>query len=78
MTQIEQFMALLPVFAAEVTTPISQLKLSQTEADQDLYHEAYYNLEWYDLTVGWALAKGLPPADAIDFAIYVRYHTQLA
>lgn len=34
--------------------------------------------DWRSLTLGWALAKGLEPNDANDFAIYVRYNTELA
>jgi len=34
--------------------------------------------DWLGLTVGWAIAKGLAPGDANDFAIYVRYETGLA
>lgn len=33
--------------------------------------------DWHDLTVGWAVAKGLAPEDARDFAIYIRYNTDL-
>jgi hypothetical protein len=34
-------------------------------------------LDWYSITVGWALAKGLEPNKAIDFAIHIRYETDL-
>lgn len=34
-------------------------------------------LDWYDLTVGWAVAKGLRGEDARDFATYIRYSTDL-
>ena len=33
---------------------------------------------WRSLTLGWALAKGMTPARANAFAIYVRYNTDLA
>lgn len=29
--------------------------------------------DWYSLSLGWALAKGLSPDDAHSFAIEVRY-----
>jgi len=34
--------------------------------------------DWKSLTLGWALAKGVSPAEARDFASYVRYETDLA
>lgn len=33
--------------------------------------------DWRSLAVGWAIGKGLKPEDAVDFAIYIRYHTNL-
>lgn len=32
---------------------------------------------WESLTMGWAIAKGLDPEDAYDFAVYIRYKTDL-
>lgn len=32
---------------------------------------------WKSLTAGWAIAKGLDPEDAYDFAHYIRYKTDL-
>jgi hypothetical protein len=32
---------------------------------------------WRSLTVGWAIAKGLSPDDAGEFACYIRYSTPL-
>jgi len=34
-------------------------------------------LDWYSVTVGWALAKGVAPEEARDFAAHVRYQTDL-
>lgn len=34
--------------------------------------------DWFSLTLGWAVAKGLTPEDAHKFATHVRYHTDLA
>lgn len=33
--------------------------------------------DWYSLTLGWAVAKGLLPTEAHEFARHVRYHTEL-
>ena len=33
--------------------------------------------EWGTLAYGWALANGLSPKDALEFAEYIRYHTDL-
>ena len=33
--------------------------------------------DWYSLTIGWAIAKGLSPDDSHDFANHIRYHTSL-
>ena len=35
-------------------------------------------LHWFDLTVGWAIAKGLNGEEAHKFAQHIRYHTDLA
>lgn len=32
---------------------------------------------WLSLTYGWALAKGLSPTEAHEFALHIRYHTDL-
>jgi len=33
--------------------------------------------DWFSITLGWAIAKGLSPDDAYDFASYIRYSTEL-
>lgn len=33
--------------------------------------------DWYSLTLGWAIAKGMSPNMAHDFATYIRYETPL-
>lgn len=33
--------------------------------------------DWLSLTLGWAIAKGLSPSDAWDFALHIRYETEL-
>ena len=30
-------------------------------------------LDWYSLSIGWAIAKGLNPSDAQEFANHMRY-----
>lgn len=35
-------------------------------------------LDWESLTVGWAVAKGIPTEEARSFAIRVRYRSSLA
>jgi hypothetical protein len=32
---------------------------------------------WLHLTIGWAIAKGLNPEAAYDFARHIRYETDL-
>jgi len=62
-----------------------------TEKDRDKFEELFKTevhdkghevdpaneLDWYVLTVGWAIGKGVKPEDAHDFARYIRYHTDL-
>lgn len=36
-----------------------------------------YSQDWFSLTLGWGIAKGLTPDDAHSFAIHIRYHTDL-
>lgn len=33
--------------------------------------------DFHSLTIGWAMAQGLNPTDAFDFANHIRYHTDL-
>jgi hypothetical protein len=33
--------------------------------------------DWFSLTMGWALAKGLSPIKALKFSSYIRYETEL-
>jgi len=33
--------------------------------------------DWYSLTVGWAIGKGIKPDKAHEFADYIRYSTDL-
>jgi hypothetical protein len=33
--------------------------------------------DWFSLTLGWAIAKGLQPEEAHYFSIYIRYKTDM-
>jgi hypothetical protein len=33
--------------------------------------------DWFSITLGWAIAKGLSPDDAYEFASHIRYRTEL-
>lgn len=33
--------------------------------------------DWWSLTLGWALGKGMSPDDASSFATHIRYNTSL-
>jgi hypothetical protein len=60
----------------ETWTPlIAQFK--SEVADRASQVDQYDEHDWRSLTVGWAVAKGLPPEEANDFALYVRYETDL-
>lgn len=62
--QQKQRKELTKQFEAEVTNRAD-------EVDPDHIHH------WESLTMGWAIAKGLHPEEAYDFAIYIRYETEL-
>lgn len=57
--------ALLAVFKAEITDRATEIDPNQEQ-------------DWFSLTLGWAIAKGLSPDTAHSFATHVRYHTDLA
>ena len=56
--------ALVSIFAVEVHD-------RAVEIDPDNIQD------WYSLTLGWAIAKGLPPDAALAFARHIRYRTTL-
>jgi hypothetical protein len=35
------------------------------------------NYDWLSLVIGWAIAKGLSPNEAIEFSTYIRYETEM-
>ena len=61
----EELKKYIPDFKKEVTKRAKEI---DPESERD----------WLSLTLGWALAKGMTPFDANQFAIYIRYHTGLA
>lgn len=44
----------------------------------DRADRALNGLDWFALSAGWAIAKGLTPELAVELASYIRYHTDLA
>lgn len=45
--------------------------------DKAAYIDPNNDLDWYSLTVGFALAKGATPEEAIEIAVHIRYETDL-
>lgn len=60
---MKDFEKLLPAWKVEVYDRKDEIDPS---SEQD----------WYSLTLGWAIAKGLEPAKAYEFANWVRYNTR--
>ena len=56
---------LVPLFKTEVADRASEIDPS---SEQD----------WFSITLGWAIAKGLSVEDAHEFATHLRYGTSLA
>ena len=56
--------ALIDQFKTEVSDRAEEVDESNSE-------------DWFSLTIGWAIGKGLEPEPAHMFAIYIRYHTDL-
>jgi hypothetical protein len=55
---------LIQLFKTECSDRASEI---DTDSSQD----------WFSLTLGWAVAKGLAPEAAYDFAVHIRYKTDL-
>ena len=49
----------------------SEMHLQGKEIDPD------DELDWYSLTLGWAIGRGMKIEDAKNFASHIRYHTEL-
>jgi len=56
--------ALVELFKAEIHNRASDVDPSNCQ-------------DWFSLTLGWAIAKGLDPSAAHEFASYIRYDTDL-
>ncbi len=52
---------------------IEQFKVEVHDANEELEPD----LDILSLTVGWAIAKGMKPGAAYDFALHIRYQTTL-
>jgi hypothetical protein len=54
------------------------IELFKTEcSDRALAIDPDSEQDWFSLTLGWAVAKGLDPEAAYDFAVHIRYKTDL-
>jgi hypothetical protein len=54
------------------------IELFKTEcSDRASEIDADSSQDWLSLTLGWAVAKGLTPEEAYDFALHIRYKTYL-
>lgn len=56
------------------STQVSRFFTDPDSEDTLLYEET----DFHGLTCGWAMAQGMNPSDAYDFATYIRYNTDLA
>ncbi len=56
------------------STQVSCFFTDPDSEDTLLYEET----DFHSLTCGWAMAQGMNPSDAYNFATYIRYNTDLA
>jgi hypothetical protein len=66
--------SLIDAFKREVSDVVDSYEDERNGKAVDLLDEA----DFHSLTIGWAMARGLNPSDAFDFANHIRYHTDLA
>jgi len=57
----------------EELIPLFKTECHYCSEEIDEYNEE----DWRSLTIGWAIAKGLSPKEARDFARHIRYDTEL-
>jgi hypothetical protein len=57
--------------AAKFATLVPQFKAEICDRSADVDPDSEY--DWYAISLGWAIAKGLTPDDAGEFSIHVRY-----
>jgi len=62
---MENHEKLIQTFQNEVNEKASEIDPTQEQ-------------DWFSLTLGWAIAKGLNPTEAYDFALRIRYNTNLS
>lgn len=60
----------------EIHALVEQFRAEVTERAEEVDPGGDY--DWHDLTLGWALAKGLTPDASVKFAQYVTGYTDLA
>jgi hypothetical protein len=67
--------------ATKTTSEITVFDLASTFKnevnDRAMKIDPNQEYDWLSLTIGWALAKGLNPKPAREFATYIRYETEL-
>ena len=54
---------------------VSQFKTEVNDRAEEIDESG--KQDGYSLTLGWAIAKGLTPDEAHEFARHIRYHTEL-
>lgn len=63
-----------PELVEKFRKEVSQYFDDETSEDTLLYEES----DFHSITAGWAMAQGMNPSDAYEFASYVRYETDYA
>lgn len=61
---------LIDRFASQVSS-----FFNDPESEETLLYE---ETNFHGLTCGWAMAQGMTPFEAYEFATYIRYNTDLA
>lgn len=61
----------------EVKTVFYQSRFSQEVLLRKKLIDPYNSEDWYSLALGWAIAKGISPEEAHEFAKLIRYYTDL-
>lgn len=54
---------------------VAQFKTEISDRPDEIDPNQEY--DWYAITLGWAIAKGLSPYNAHTFSLYIRYSTEL-
>lgn len=56
---------------------VAQKVFNEEVSDRSSEVDEASKLDWFSLTVGWAIAKEMDPDDASSFASHIRYDTDL-